>query len=92
MWIGHGAVIMPGVRIGTGAIIGYGAVVTKDIGPFQVAVGVPAQVIKQRFSDDVIGRLLESHWWDWDRATLEQRFDDLLHLDTFLHKYTTIPA
>jgi hypothetical protein len=55
-------------------------------------VGVAAQVIKQRFSDEVIERLLESKWWDWDRATLEDRFEDLLHVDTFLTKYSTIPV
>lgn len=92
VWIGHGAVIMPGVRIGTGAIIGSGAVVTRDIGPYQVAVGVAAKVIKQRFPDAVVAKLLDSQWWDWDRATLEARFEDLLDLDTFLRKYTIVPA
>ncbi|TDX00840.1 DapH/DapD/GlmU-related protein [Dinghuibacter silviterrae] len=87
VWIGHGAVIMPGVTIGTGAIVGSGAVVTKDIGPYQVAVGVSAKVIKQRFPDPIVERLLESHWWEWDRATLEERFEDLLDLETFLKKY-----
>jgi len=92
VWIGHGAVIMPGVKIGTGAIIGTGAVVTKDVGPYQIAVGVAAQVIKQRFPDEVIDKLLESKWWDWDRATLEERFEDLLHLDVFLNKYASVPV
>src|SRR5579863_483115 len=58
VWIGHGAVIMPGVSIGTGAVIGSGAVVTKDVGPYQVAVGVAARVIKQRFPDAVVEQLL----------------------------------
>src|SRR5580698_479574 len=92
VWIGHGAVIMPGVKIGTGAVIGSGAVVTKDVGPYQVAVGGAAQVIKQRFPDEVIERLLESKWWDWDRATLEERFEDLLHVDAFLNKYSIVPV
>lgn len=91
VWIGHGAVVMPGVAIGTGAVIGSGAVVTKDVGPYEVAVGVAAKVIKQRFPDSVVSRLLESQWWEWDRATLEQRFDDLLHIDCFLQKYTKVP-
>jgi phosphonate metabolism protein (transferase hexapeptide repeat family) len=90
VWIGHGAVILPGVSIGTGAVIGAGAVVTKDVGAYQVAVGVPARVIKHRFPDYTVSRLLESAWWDWDRATLEERFDDLLHVDRFLHKYSTV--
>lgn len=92
VWIGHGAVIMPGVKIGTGAIIGTGAVVTKDVGPYQIAVGIAARVIKQRFPDEVVEKLLESKWWDWDRATLEERFGDLLHLDVFLRKYSTVPV
>ena len=90
VWIGHGAIIMPGVRIGTGAVIGSGAVVTKDVGPYQVAVGVSAKVIKQRFEDAVIEQLLQSQWWNWDRVTLESRFEDLLDLETFLHKYTNV--
>jgi phosphonate metabolism protein (transferase hexapeptide repeat family) len=84
VWIGHGVVIMPGVSIGTGAVIGSAAVVTRDIAPYEIAVGVPARPIKKRFSDDVIEKLLRSAWWDWDRATLEARFDQLLNLDVFL--------
>ncbi|HEX3384876.1 MAG TPA: DapH/DapD/GlmU-related protein [Mucilaginibacter sp.] len=87
VWIGHGATIMPGVKIGTGAVIGSGAVVTKDIGPYEVAVGVAAKVIKKRFDDKVIEKLLASEWWNWDRDTLEQNFTDLLDLDVFLNKY-----
>ncbi|HXB07635.1 MAG TPA: DapH/DapD/GlmU-related protein [Puia sp.] len=92
VWIGHGATIMPGVTIGTGAVIGSGAVVTKDVDPYQVAVGVAAKVIKQRFPDDVIEKLLASRWWDWPRETLEQRFEDLLDPELFLRKYATIPV
>lgn len=87
VWIGHGAVIMPGVNIGIGAIVGTGAVVTKDIGPYEIAVGVPARVIKKRFDDVTIARLLTSQWWDWDRETLEKNFDDLLDPGIFLDKH-----
>ena len=87
VWIGHGAVIMPGVTIGTGAVIGSGAVVTKDIGPYEVAVGVAAKVIKKRFDDATIEKLLASAWWEWDRETLENNFDDLLNLEVFLDKH-----
>ena len=87
VWIGHGAIIMPGVSIGTGAIIGSGAVVTKDVGPYEIAVGVAAKVIKKRFDDATIEKLLASEWWNWDRETLEANFNDLLELDTFLNKY-----
>jgi len=89
VWIGHGAVIMPGVSIGTGAIIGSGAVVTKDVGPYQIAVGVAAKVIKKRFDEATIEKLLASQWWDWDRATLEMNFKDLLSIDDFLNKHSS---
>ena len=87
MWIGHGAVIMPGVSIGHGAVIGSGAVVTKDVGNYEVAVGVPAKVIKKRFTDEQIEKLLAIAYWDWDRVTLEERFNDLFEIDAFLEKY-----
>lgn len=90
VWIGHGAVIMPGVTVGIGAIIGAGAVVTKDISPYEVAVGVPAKVIKKRFSDEVIEKLLQIAWWEWDRSSLEENFQDLLDMEAFLQKYTAI--
>jgi phosphonate metabolism protein (transferase hexapeptide repeat family) len=89
VWIGHAATIMPGVNIGTGAIIGSGAVVTKDVGPYEIAVGVPAKVIKKRFDDETIEKLLASEWWNWDRETLEKNFKDLFDVPSFLDKYST---
>lgn len=87
VWLGHGAIVMPGVTVGTGAVIGSGAVVTKDVGPYEVAVGVAAKVIKKRFPDDVIEKLLAIAWWDWDRQTLVERFSDLLDVPSFIEKY-----
>lgn len=88
VWLGHAAIVMPGVTVGIGAVVGSGAVVTKDIGPYEIAVGVPARVIRKRFADDVIAALLRIAWWEWDRATLEARFDDLRDVPTFLEKYS----
>ncbi|MDX5592396.1 CatB-related O-acetyltransferase [Pseudovibrio sp. SPO723] len=65
VWIGRGATIMPGVSIGSGAIIGAYAVVTKDVPPYCIAAGNPAQVMKKRFCDKTIERLLDIAWWDW---------------------------
>ena len=87
VWIGHAAIVMPGVCIGTGAVIGSGAVVTKDVAPYEIVVGVPARPIRKRFDDETIARLLRSAWWDWGRATLEARFHDLIDISTFLAKY-----
>jgi len=88
VWLGHGAIILPGVSVGTGAVIGAGAVVSKDIGPYEVAVGVPARSVRARFPDAVVQALLASAWWEWDRATLEARFDDLLDVSRFLARYS----
>ena len=88
VWIGHGAIVMPGVTVGTGAVIGSGAVVTKDVPPYHIVGGVSAKLIRPRFSDDVVQKLLAIAWWDWDRATLEARFTELLDLESFLLKYT----
>lgn len=64
VWIGRESVIMPGVKIGDGAIIAAYSVVTKDIPPYTVAGGNPARIIKKRFGDDLIEQLLELKWWD----------------------------
>lgn len=87
VWMGHGAIIMPGVNVGTGAVIGAGAVVTKDVAPYLIVGGVPAKPIRPRFPAEVAEKLLRIAWWDWDRATLERQFDDLLNLEAFLEKY-----
>lgn len=63
VWIGENAIIKDGVHIGVGAIIGSGAVVTKDIGPYEIYAGVPARFIRKRFSDQMINDLLNSKWW-----------------------------
>lgn len=63
VWIGHGAFVMPGVRVGDGAVIAAGAIVTRDVPPYAVVAGVPAVIKKYRFSEQVIERLLQVRWW-----------------------------
>ncbi len=65
VWIGYDATIMPGVSIGDGAIIGTRAVVTKDVAPYEIVGGNPAQVIRKRFDDPTIDFLLKLQWWSW---------------------------
>ena len=65
VWIGYDSLIMPGVQIGHGAIVSSRSVVTRDVAPYMVVGGNPAQPLKQRFSDEVIARLLQIAWWDW---------------------------
>ena len=71
VWIGANSVIMPGVIIGNGAIIGAGAVVTKDVPDYAIVAGVPAKVIRYRFSERIISELLKLEWWDWEREVIK---------------------
>lgn len=66
VWIGYDALIMLGVKIGDGAVIGARAVVTKDVEPYTVVAGNPAKVIRKRFDDKTIEKLLEIQWWNWE--------------------------
>lgn len=71
VWIGFDATIMPGVQIGDGAIIASKAVVTKDVAPYSIVGGNPAELIRKRFPAEEIDQLLALKWWDWeiDRIT-----------------------
>ncbi|WP_338576323.1 type B chloramphenicol O-acetyltransferase [Brevundimonas olei] len=72
VWIGSEAIIMPGVKVGDGAVIGTRALVTRDVEPYAIVGGNPARVIRKRFDDDSVAKLLEMKWWDWDDARLGQ--------------------
>lgn len=65
-WIGHGAIILPGARLGAGVIVGAGAVVGGEIPAYSIVAGNPARVLRRRFSDTDISRLLDLAWWDWE--------------------------
>ncbi|UGT64098.1 CatB-related O-acetyltransferase [Nocardia asteroides] len=65
VWLGYGVTVMPGVRIGNGAIVAAGSVVTRDIPDYAVAGGNPARVLRMRYPDADIARLLDLAWWDW---------------------------
>lgn len=72
VWIGRRVTIMPGVRIGDGAIISAEAVVVKDVDPYTVVGGNPARKIKQRYPKEIIQELLEIRWWDFDIDLISQ--------------------
>lgn len=65
VWIGANVTVLRGVHIGDGAVIGANSLVNKDVPPYAIAVGNPAKVIKYRFSDSLIKKLLEIKWWEW---------------------------
>jgi acetyltransferase-like isoleucine patch superfamily enzyme len=70
VWIGFGAVILPGARIGNGCVIGANAVVRSVVPDYAIVGGNPAKILRYRFDQETINRLLASAWWDWDEATL----------------------
>ncbi|WP_313114941.1 CatB-related O-acetyltransferase [Aequorivita sediminis] len=72
VWIGDNVVILPGVKIGTGAILAANAIVTKDVDPYSIVGGNPAKLIKKRFSDNKIQELLDMKWWEWDTETIKR--------------------
>lgn len=81
VWIGHGAVIMPGVSIGDGAVVGANAVVTRDVSPYTIVAGTPARRIRDRFQARVVERLLALSWWDWPVEKLAEAIPDMQRLD-----------
>lgn len=71
VWIGEWVIILPNVkRIGNGAIIGAGSIVTKDVPAYMIVAGNPARIIGKRFSDNVIMKLEQTQWWNWDKEAL----------------------
>lgn len=91
VWIGHGAIVMPGVSIGHGAVIGAGAVVTKNVEPYAIVAGVPAKRIKWRFSKSIRERIIRLGWWDWEHDRLAGVVEDMRKLDVkaVLEKHET---
>jgi len=72
VWIGDNVVVLPNIRIGNGACIGAGAIVTKDVPDYAIVGGNPARIIKYRFSEQQITTLNEIQWWNWDDEKIRQ--------------------
>lgn len=79
VWIGSNAIILQGVKIGDGAVVAAGAVVTKDVDPYTIVGGVPARKIKDRFAPEVKNMLLESCWWNHDKKWITNFFHKLYY-------------
>lgn len=71
VWIGAGAMIQMGVRIGSGAVIAGGSIVTKDVPPYAIVAGVPAKLLRMRFNDDTVQELLRLQWWNYTLPSLQ---------------------
>ena len=88
-WVGHGAIIRPEVKVGDGAIVAAGAVVTKDVSDYMIVAGIPATPLRTRFPNNVASRLINLAWWDWPHEKLKQALPDFraLPIEAFLEKY-----
>lgn len=71
VWIGNRVMVKGGLTIGDGAIIGAGAIVTKDVPPYAIVAGVPAKILRYRFAEDVIAKLIKIQWWNWNEKQLK---------------------
>jgi virginiamycin A acetyltransferase len=81
VWIGYEALIMPGGKIGDGAIVAAKSVVVGNVEPYTIVGGNPARVIRQRFSDEVIAALLEIAWWNWDIEKITRNLEKIVGAD-----------
>jgi carbonic anhydrase/acetyltransferase-like protein (isoleucine patch superfamily) len=94
VWIGHGAIVLPGRNIGTGAVVAAGAVVTKDVPDYTVVGGNPARPIRRRFPEHVSEQLIALAWWDWSHDRLRTALADFRNLpvEAFVEKYNSTLA
>jgi len=88
VWIGNNVTIFDGVKIGDGAVIASGAVVTTDVGPYAIVGGLPAKVIKFRFDESEIKRLLDIKWWNWEFEQIRKCYKDFHSVNDFIRKQT----
>ncbi|XHU91666.1 antibiotic acetyltransferase [Lysinibacillus fusiformis] len=87
VWIGASAIILPNVTIHNGAVIAAGAVVTKDVPPYAIVGGVPAKVIRYRFSEEEITILQEVKWWEWSEEKIEENLELFKNPQLLFKKY-----
>lgn len=75
VWIGTRVIIMGGLKVGNGAVIGAGSIVTKDVPDYSIVAGVPAKFIRSRFSEQLVEKLLKRRWWDYQIDILKENID-----------------
>jgi len=92
VWLGHSSTIMSGVSIADGAVVGANAVITKDIGPYEIWAGNPARLIRKRFSDLHINMLLETKWWELEKFKIDFLVQNLMseNIEDFIEKVNEI--
>ncbi|SDJ24552.1 Acetyltransferase (isoleucine patch superfamily) [Lachnospiraceae bacterium G41] len=87
VWIGDSALLVEGVTIGDGAIVAAMSVVTKDVPPYAVVAGVPAKIIRYRFKEDEIEKLLQIKWWDKSNEWIKTHAEEFENVTSFIESY-----
>jgi acetyltransferase-like isoleucine patch superfamily enzyme len=88
VWIANNVLIKANLKIGDGAIIGMGSVVTKDIGPYEIWAGNPAKLIRKRFDEKTIDVLNKIKWWEWTDEKIKLHAIDFNNINAFIKKQT----
>ena len=89
VWIGARAIINPGVKVGDGAVIGSGSVVTHNVEPYSIVAGSPARVIGYRYNQEKISKLLKIAWWNWDEKKIIENLDFMYgDISKFIEKFS----
>ena len=86
VWIGHGVTIMGGIKIGDGAIVAAGSIVTKDVEPYSIVAGIPAKLVRKRFSYEQIECLLQFKWWEKPIDWIKKHACEFRDIESFVHK------
>ena len=81
VWLGYRAVVLSGVTVGDGGVVGAGAVVASDVPPYAIVAGNPARIVRYRFPQEVVAKLLELRWWDWPLEKIRRHLDILCSPD-----------
>lgn len=88
VWLGRNVIITNGANIGNGVIAAAGAVITKDVPDYAVVAGVPARIIRYRYTEEQINKLNQIAWWDWSDELIRERYEDFFKsIDEFIEKY-----
>ncbi|MNY15108.1 Streptogramin A acetyltransferase [compost metagenome] len=89
VWVGINTVILPGIKIGNGVTIAAGSVVTKDIPDYVMVAGMPAKIIKEKYSTEQKSALNKIAWWNWEEKTIDEKKLDFykLNVEEFIDKY-----
>lgn len=86
VWIGNRVMIKAGVKIADGAVIGMGSIVTKDVGSYEIWAGNPARLIRKRFDDEIVAKLLKVEWWNWEDELIKKYAEEFRSPENFINK------